>query len=192
MTRTTAVAFGLGLALCGAAAGYAQMTGGMNGMGGMGSGMVVTADDGSVLVARMGGGMMGPQQRALVNIDADGSIRWKVNFADRWPMAPATKANLVVVSLVDHYWSSSGATGKANLEGLKLSTGAVLWKVTLDGQMASPPQFSKDGKRIYVSVGDYSGTYMMAAKRIVALDLNGTILWTVDIAQTGRPGMGLN
>ncbi len=184
MANRILVCVGLVLVAFAAVAAAGGMMGGMG--NGMGSGMIVTADDGSILISRLGSGMMSQQQRALVNISSNGSIRWRSSFTDRWPMMPGTKKNLVVVPLVDAYWMGGGAKRNAVLEGLDLSTGAVLWNVALDGQMASYPQFSRDGKRIYLTVGDYSGTYTMTARKVVALDLNGTVLWTVDITGTTR------
>jgi hypothetical protein len=90
--------------------------GGMGGGGGMmaGSGMMVVADDSSVLVTNMdmggmmGGGSFSTVDRQLVNIDANGSERWRVSFDEGWPMMPCTDGDLVVVVLRDDWFMGFG------------------------------------------------------------------------------------
>ena len=94
--------------------------GGMGGSGGMmsGAGMMIVADDGSLLVTNMDmSGMMdgssstGTFDRDLVNIDVNGNERWRVSFTDGWPMMPATDGDLVVVVLVNDWFLGDGGTG---------------------------------------------------------------------------------
>lgn len=166
---------------------FADSGHGMGTGGGMmaGSGMMVVADDSSLLVTSMDmSGMMGDgsfstPDRELVNIDADGSERWRASFDDGWPMMPCTDGNLVVVVLRDDWfmgfggmgdggWSGGGhgggmgggmkdgehgpGDGESVLVALDLATGQEQWRVTVDGDMMSMAQFSPDGSRIFVSV----------------------------------------
>jgi hypothetical protein len=94
--------------------------GGMGGSGGMmaGAGMMIVADDSSLLVTNMDmSGMMdgssssGTIDRDLVNIDKDGNERWRVSFTDGWPMMPTTDGDLVVVVLVNDWFMGDGGTG---------------------------------------------------------------------------------
>lgn len=169
--------------LCPAAFTSAQMGGGMGGA--MGSGMIVIADDGSVLLTRVGktSGGMPMTQRALINVTSAGTQRWKIDFTDGWPMMPATKKSLIVVALTSRWMGGGGGTpgNTITVEGFDLATGALRWKTDLTGQMASYPQFSKDGSRFYISLGDYSSTYSMTSKKVVAIDVNGNVLWSVDM-----------
>lgn len=152
--------------------------------GGMGaaSGMMVVADDSSLLVTSMDvGGMMGggpgnPENpgtvnRELINIDADGSERWRARFDDGWPMMPVTDGGLVVVLLVDDWFIGDGGMGDGGWGGghmgggtkdgpgdgesvvvaLDLDTGNELWRKTIRGDIASMAQFSPDGSRLYIS-----------------------------------------
>ena len=145
-----------------------------------GSGMMVVADDASLLVTNMAmGGMMNGDSvstatRELVNIESNGSERWRVNFEDGWPMMPVTDGDLVVVVLVDDWFMGSGGMGDGGWNGggmgghmgggtkagtgdsvvvaLDLTTGAERWRATVAGDMGSMAQFSPDGSRIYLSV----------------------------------------
>ena len=162
--------------------------GGSMGSGGpmMGnSGMMVVADDGSLLVTNMdmeammnGSGQSGTITRSLVNIAPDGTERWSVDFADGWPMMPATEGNLVVVVLVNDWFMGNGSMGdtgwnggsmgggmmgvtaqnagsaedQATVVGIDLATGQERWRTTLNGDMGSMVQFAPDGSRIYISV----------------------------------------
>jgi hypothetical protein len=92
----------------------------MGGSGGMmsGAGMMIVADDSSLLVTNMDmSGMMdgssssGTIDRDLVNIDKDGNERWRVSFTDGWPMMPTTDGDLVVVVLVSDWFMGDGGTG---------------------------------------------------------------------------------
>jgi outer membrane protein assembly factor BamB len=207
------------LALAGAAVASAQ-GGGMGGMGsgGMmgGSGMLVIADDGSVLVAEMGmgGGMMGGSgdlERELVNVGPDGAERWRVSFDEGWPMRPATDGDLVVLPLTDGWWMGDGGMGdggwghghgktederQVTLVALRLSTGQELWRLDLEGEMLSTPQFAEDGLRMYLTVGEMNGDHvgggptrqgdaagagMMMTNTLFAVDRTGTVLWTLDL-----------
>ena len=177
----------------GAAVVFAQ--GGMGGGGMMaGSGMMVVADDGSLLVTNMdmstmmGGGSVSTTDRELVNVDSNGSERWRVSFEEGWPMMPCTDGDLVVVVLMDDWfmgsdgmgdggWGSGGmgggmgggtkdgehgpGDGESVLVALDLATGAEKWRTTITGDMASMPQFSPDGSQIYLSAMEMgSGTGM--------------------------------
>lgn len=189
-----------------------------------GAGMVVVASDGSVIVTQMGMSMMGSPsggsaslQRAIVDIGPDGKERWRATFTDGWPMMAAANGDLVVAVLVNNGWmwqsmSSMGwwpfgnnipaTTTDAALVGLDLATGTQLWKTSLPGDMASWPQFTADGSRMYVSVTDFGSGGMMGGggslrqgdtggwatqmtNKVVALDRNGTILWTADLSSSG-------
>ena len=94
--------------------------GGMGGSGGMmsGAGMMIVADDGSLLVTNMDmSGMMdgssstGTFDRDLVNIDVSGNERWRVSFTDGWPMMPTTDGDLVVVVLVSDLFMGDDGSG---------------------------------------------------------------------------------
>jgi len=100
--------------------------GGMGGSGGMmsGAGMMIVADDGSLLVTNMDvSGMMdgssssGTVDRELVNIDADGNGRWRVSFTDGWPMMPTTDSDLVVVLVNDWFLGDDGMSDGGNPGG---------------------------------------------------------------------------
>jgi hypothetical protein len=166
------------LAATAASLGFAQGGGhGGMGSGGMmgGSGMLVIADDGSVLVTDMGlsGGMMGDPgtfERELVNIGPEGEERWRTSFEDGWPMMIVTDGDLVVLSLADDWWFGHGGSGDggwgnghgggktldgpghATLVGLDLATGQERWRLDLEGDMASLPRFTEDGSRLYTTV----------------------------------------
>lgn len=210
-------AAGLALAHGGGSGGMG--TGGMMG----GSGMLVIADDGSVLVTEMGvgGGMMGGSgelERELINIGADGEERWRATFDEGWPMRPATDGDVVVLALADDWWMGSGGMGDggwdhggpggggshhgegdgghATLVALSLATGQELWRLELEGDMISMPQFTEDGSRFYLTVrdmdgdhgdggpmrqGDAAGSGMLMTSTLVAVDRNGTVLWTLDL-----------
>ena len=159
-----------------AALGSAQgMGGGMTG----GSGMMIVADDGSLLVTNMdmsgmmGGGSVSTTDREIVNVGSNGSERWRVSFSDGWPMMPVTDGDLVVVVIMDDWFVGSGGMGDGGWGGgmgghmgggtkdagdgesvlvaLDLDTGNEQWRTTVSGDMASMAQFSPDGSRIYVS-----------------------------------------
>jgi outer membrane protein assembly factor BamB len=170
---------------------FADSGHGMGTGGGMmaGSGMMVVADDSSLLVTSMdmsgmmGGGSFSTPERELVNIDADGSERWRVSFDEGWPMMPCTDGDLVVVVLRDDWfmgfggmgdggWSGGGrgggmgggmkdgehgpGDGESVLVALDLVTGQERWRATISGDMASMPQFSPDGSMIFVSAREMS------------------------------------
>jgi hypothetical protein len=200
------------------------MGGGM-GSGGMsgGSGMLVVADDGSLLVTEMGmgGGMMGggsaqEVDRELINLSSSGEERWRVSFDDGWPMMPVTDGDLVVLSLADDWWWDHGGgmmggktfdgdeeQGHATLVGIDLATGAEAWRLELEGDMISIPQFAPDGYQLYLTVrvmdgdhvggrpmrqGDAAGSGMLTSSTVVAVDRNGNVLWSLDLDDDG--GMG--
>ena len=92
-----------GLAMAWAVPAVAQGPSMGSGSGSMaGSGMIVVADDGTLLITSMDvGGMMGGGSvtsidRELVNVRADGTRRWRASFDDGWPMMPVTDGDLVV------------------------------------------------------------------------------------------------
>lgn len=100
--------------------------GGMGGSGGMiaGAGMMIVADDGSLLVTNMdmlgmmgGSGSTGTFDRELVSINTDGSERWRVSFDDGWPMMPCTDGELVVVVLVNDWFLGDGGMGDGSNPG---------------------------------------------------------------------------
>lgn len=212
-----------GLLVAASAVAFAQghgpggMGGGMGGgMMAGGSGMLVIADDGSLLVTEMdmGGGHMGGGaiDRELVCIGTDGQERWRASFDDGWPMMPATDGDLVVLALVDSSWMGDGDTGDggwhgghkvldgddtpATLVALSLATGAEQWRLELDSDMVSLPQFAPDGSRLYATArsmdggplgsgpmhqGDAEGWSMAMASTLVAVGRDGTVLWSIDL-----------
>ena len=176
MKRATMIAAG---AIMAAGMTFAQGGPGMMGGGGMGGGMLVVADDGSLLVTEMGADHMGgpgggmEASRELFNIGPDGAERWRTSFEEGWPMAPATDGDLVVLTLADDWWTGmmgSGDSGwphwgpegpgkvaqeelgPATIVGLDLATGQERWRLEVDGFMAMAPVFAPDGSRIYVTV----------------------------------------
>jgi len=204
-------------------------TGGMSG----GSGMLVVADDGSLLVTEMGmgGGMMGggdaqDVDRELISLSSSGEERWRVSFDDGWPMMPVTDGDLVVLSLADDWWTGTGGMGDggwdhgggmmggktldgdedqghATLVALELATGDELWRIELDGNMVSIPQFSPDGAQLYVTVrnmngdqvgggpmrqGDAAGAGMLMSTTVVAIGRGGSVLWTLDLSDDDHTG----
>jgi hypothetical protein len=169
------------------------MGGGGMGGGGMmaGAGMMIVADDSSLLVTNMDmSGMMdgssssGTFDRDLVNIDKDGSERWRVSFTDGWPMMPTTEGDLVVVVLVSDWFMGDDGTGdhgnpgggmgggmkafgtkdvefedRVIVVGLDLATGAERWRTTFTGDMGSMVQFTPDGTQLYLSLMDMDGDH---------------------------------
>ena len=192
--RKTTFVFGLSLCLALAASAHGGgMGGGAGQMGAGGAGMLTVADDGSLLVTEMSsmmgggpGGGMGGDDRALININANGSERWRATFDEGWPMMPVTDGNLVVFSLREDWWNGSGNGGDGDwthggghgggghgggggggggphadtvvLVGLDLATGNELWRTVVDGGMVSAPQFAPDGSQFYLTVRDLSDT----------------------------------
>ena len=172
MNSLMILVFSIAAATLGSAQG---MGGGMTG----GSGMMIVADDGSLLVTNMdmsgmmGGGSVSTTDREIVNVGSNGSERWRVSFSDGWPMMPVTDGDLVVVVLMDDWFVGSGGMGDGGWGGgmgghmgggtkddgdgesvlvaLDLDTGNEQWRTTVSGDMASMAQFSPDGSRIYVS-----------------------------------------
>jgi len=182
--------------------------GGMGGMmmGDTGSSMVVVADDGSLLITEMGMGMMGgwgSAQPALLNVSANGVDRWQVPFNNAWPMMPITNGDLVVVVVSTGGWGMWGGGqngGQSWIYGLDLATGAQRWQINLQGGMASLPQFSDDGSRVYLTAWTYDGnpgwdpmdqggwgSGMGGA--LMAIDRNGNILWQRELG--GHTGGGM-
>lgn len=207
--------------------------GGMGGMGGGGmmggSGMLAIADDNSVLVTEMGmGGMMGGSgelERELISIGPDGEERWRVAFDEGWPMMPVTEGDLVVLTLADDAWMGDGGMGdggwnhggmgglktldgegdrNSTVVGLDLANGQERWRLDLEGDMISMPQFTEDGSRLYLTArdmgqqsqvgrdpmhqGDASGSGMLMSSTLVAVDRSGNILWTVDLSNEHMGG----
>jgi hypothetical protein len=173
--------------------------GGMGG-GGMGGGMmmgemgssIVVADDGSLLITEMGMGMMGgwgSSQAALINISADGDERWQVPFNNAWPMMPVTDGDLVVVVVSSGGWGMwGGQTSQSWIYGVDLATGNQRWQINLNGGMASFPQFSDDGSRIYLTAWTYDGNTGSdpmgqggwnsgMSGTLMAIDRTGDLLW---------------
>ena len=127
MTRTSLIGITvLALATFGFAQGSGMGGGGMGGSGGMmaGAGMMVVADDGSLLVTNMdmsgmmgGSGSTGTFDRELVSVNTDGSERWRVSFSDGWPMMPTTDGDLVVVVLVNDWFMGDDGMGDGGHPG---------------------------------------------------------------------------
>ena len=170
-----------------AAAHGGGMGGGSMGQMGGGAGMLTVADDGSLLVTEMSammgggpGGGMGGDDRALINIGADGNERWRATFDEGWPMMAATEGNLVVFTLREDWWSGTSGSGdggwnhggghgggagggggggphadSAVVVGLDLATGSELWRTVVNGDMVSTPQFTPDGSQFYLTVRDF-------------------------------------
>ena len=116
----------LALATTAFAQGGGMGGGGMGGSGGMmaGAGMMIVADDGSLLVTNMdmsgmmdGSGSTGTFDRELVSINTDGSERWRVSFSDGWPMMPTTDGDLVVVVLVNDWFMGDDGMGDGGNPG---------------------------------------------------------------------------
>ncbi len=149
-----------------------------------GTGNVVVASDGSILVTQMGMSMMGGPmqgsaslQRAIVDLGPDGAQRWRATFSQGWPMMVANNGDLVVVVVMNNAWMWRAVSGlgwfpfgtppqgtgqDAALVGLDLASGAQRWSTTLPGDMGSFPQFSADGSRVYVTVTDFGQAGMMS------------------------------
>ncbi len=183
-TQMTALRFTMTLVVAAAAALWAPLAASAHGGGSAtmgGTGMLVVADDGTLLVTRMGmSGMMdggaATVSRDLVAIAPDGTERWRASFSEGWPTMPVTDGDLVVVVLVDDWFMGSGGTGDGGwggmgggpmgiaardtagadgtitVVGLDLATGAERWRTTLDGDMGAMAQFSPDGSRLYLSL----------------------------------------
>jgi len=101
-------------------------SGGTRGSGGImaGAGMIIVADDSSLLVTNMdmsgmigGPGSSGTFDRELANIDANGNERWRVSFTDGWPMMPNSDGDLVVVVLVNDWFLGDDGTGDGHNPG---------------------------------------------------------------------------
>jgi len=206
-------------------AGLASAQGMMAG-GGManGAGMLVVADDGSLIATQLGVSMMGGpggggqgNRRAVVNVAVNGVARWSFQVDQGWPMMAASQGDLVLVVVVNNAWMWRSMSGMgwypwgdppqggeqedAVLVGVDLATGAQRWQTTLPGDMASLPQFSADGSRLYLTTTDFGPGGMVSGGQmgqgeaggwatqmgntVVALDRAGTILWTLDLASSG-------
>jgi len=172
---------------------------GMMGPGGImanGTGMLVAASDGSLLVTQMGMSMMGGPggsgsaslQRAIVDLGSNGQERWRATFTQGWPMMAANNGDLVVVVVMNNafMWRSLSSSGwfpwgsqpqggsqDATLVGLDLATGSQRWSATLPGDMGSYPQFAADGSRIYVTVTDFGQVGMMGGGPLRQGDTGG-------------------
>ncbi len=170
----------------------------MGGGAGMpnGTGMVVVASDGSLLVTQMGMSMMGGPggsgsaslQRAIVDLGSNGQERWRATFTQGWPMMAATNGDLVVVVVMNNAWMwrsmsgmgwfpfgtpPQGGSQDATLVGLALANGSQRWSAPLPGDMGSYPQFSSDGSRVYVSVSDFGQAGIMGSGSLRQGDTGG-------------------
>ncbi len=101
--------------------------------------------------------------------------------------------------------SFKDAGAQVTVVGLDLSSGAERWRISVDGDMGSMAQFSPDGSRIYLSIMEMgtmgnmgsgpmqqdqaAGSGLMGSVSIVALDRNGTQLWTYSVDDSGNGGM---
>jgi len=182
--------------------------GGMGGGGMMGGiGMVVVADDGSVLLTD-GHGSMGLDGKGqeLVNIDTDGTERWRVTFEDAWPMMATTENDLVVLVLSETgEWDGGGMGGggmggggmgmygNSTLIALDLVSGVELWSFTLDEPAMLRAQISEDGALVYVVAtttsemepnplgqGDH-GFGRPGTSTLYAFDRYGSLLWSLEL-----------
>ena len=96
----------------------------------------------------------------------------------------------------------------AVLVGLDLTTGAELWRTEIAGGMVAAPRFAPDGSRFYVTVRDFDetagglcsgpmhqggspGGFQLMSTSLVAVDRNGTVLWTVELSQGGQKRGGV-
>jgi outer membrane protein assembly factor BamB len=167
---------------------------------------------------------MGPStSRELVNINPSGTVRWRSSFDDGWPMMPVTNGDLVVFVLREDWWMGSGHGGDGGppggggggpggpggpggdphadeiiVVGLDLATGSERWRTTLDGDMATVPQFAPDGSQIYFTARDMSGDGRLPGDpmhqgdapwggslmttSVLALDRAGNLLWSLDLS----------
>jgi outer membrane protein assembly factor BamB len=177
-----------------------------------GAGTMIVADDGSVLITLMGvtGTMAAVQvQRGLVDIAPDGAERWHASFDVGVPAMLATEGDLVVIALGPDQWLGSNFSQGANgararaasipsrlgttIVGLDLANGNERWRVSLDGQISAPLEFSPDGSHIYVATVALNGSAQVPASpmkqgdsigvahanqvTVTALDRNGNMLW---------------
>ncbi len=185
---------GLALSVIPAAVLAQGMMGGPVAMGN-GTGNVVVASDGSILVTQMGMTMMGGPmqgssslQRAVVDLSENGTQRWRASFAQGWPMMAANNGDLVVVVVMNSAWMWRAVSGMgwfpfgtppqgtgedATLVGLDLATGSQRWSAPLPGDMGSYPQFSADGSRIYVAVTDFGQATSMGGGAMRQGDVGG-------------------
>jgi hypothetical protein len=192
MKRNAVLVIGLLVGLASLAGAQGMM--GPGGMSANGTGMLVVASDGSLLVTQMGMSMMGSPgggsgfQRVIVNVGTDGTERWRAPFTDGWPMMAASDGDLVVVVLVHNSWMWQSMSGMgwwpwgaapsvgnddAELVGLDLASGAERWRAALPGDMASLPQFSPDGSRVHVSTTDFGPGGMMGSGPVRQGDTGG-------------------
>lgn len=191
--------------------GTGGMGGGM-GSGGMGgdmmggAGMVVVADDGSILLAD-GHGSMGWDGEAsdLVNIDANGTERWRATFEASRPMMTATENDLVVFVLTEADESTGGGQhgggmggggmghGNSVLVALDLVSGVELWSFNPDEPAMLRAQISEDGSLVYVVAtntpemepiprgqGDH-GFGGQGVSTLLAFDRFGDLLWSLEL-----------
>src|SRR4030042_1293156 len=96
----------------------------MMGPGGImanGTGMLVEASDGRLLVTPIGVSMMGSPggsgspslQRAIVDLGSNGQERWRATFTQGWPMMAANNGALagVVVMINAFLWRAMAGSG---------------------------------------------------------------------------------
>ena len=90
--------------------------------------------------------------------------------------------------------------------GLDVATGAERWRTSFTGDMGSMVQFTPDGTQIYLTLmdmdgdhgigmgsmnqGQSSGVGMTASTTVVALDREGTELWSRDLCSSKSMGGG--
>ncbi|MCU0302811.1 MAG: hypothetical protein MUC56_01975 [Thermoanaerobaculales bacterium] len=90
------------------------------------------------------------------------------------------------------------------LVGLDLANGAERWRTVVDGDIASAPRFSPDGSRFYLTVrdlvdgpgggigngplhqGDAPRGHQLMSTTVVAIGRDGTVLWSLDLADGAR------
>ena len=151
-----------------------------------GTGMVTVASDGSILVTQMGMTMMGSPggsgsaslQRAVVDLGATGTQRWRATFATGWPMMAGSNGDLVVVVVLNNAWmwrSLSGmgwfpfgttpqsGTQDASLVGLDLATGAQRWSARLSPETWGRTRSSPPTAPGFTSVTDFGQAGMMGS-----------------------------
>ena len=87
--------------------------------------------------------------------------------------------------------------------GLDLETGNELWRTVVDGDMISTPQFTPNGSQFYLTVRDFSenspglgggsmhqgdspGAHQLMSTSVVAIDRDGVVLWSAELAEGGN------
>lgn len=196
----------LALAAMATVAGAQMMGGAGQGMG-MGGAMLRVATNGTALVLRpaFAGQATTPSGMELVAMTPSGSVAWRKALG--FGMHDLEIAgSLVVLSEVEGMgWDGSmgnPSAAKSNIVALELASGVEAWTTTLDGVAMS---IETDSNRVYVEIvkpsstgnghgnrgggmhggggngggnGGMNGGWMNGAFSLVALGLDGQILWS--------------